>query len=481
MHFASVLRALGILFLLFAATLLLPILFSVLYRDGQFGHFTLAFVVALAIGGFISLPYVRKGATLRTRDAFIVVALIWSAMSTLGSVPLMLGLEISFADALFESASGFTTTGATVVVGLDGLPPSLLIYRQEMQWLGGIGVVVLAIALLPALGVGGMQLYRAEMPGAFKDERMSPRIAHTAKHVCVVYSSLTALCAVSFWFAGMSMFDAFAHSLSTISTGGYSTHDQSFAFFASPAIEGVAIFFMLIGGISFSLHFMALRTLTFDSYGRDSQVRGFLGIVLALILVIASVLYATGTKETALEALRYAAFEVVAVVTSTGYGIDDFSVWPLALPVLLIFSSFVGGCAGSSAGGIKVIRFVILGKQVAAHLHRLVHPRAVRPIRADGRVMTPEIIDGVWGFFMVYIAVFAALMLLLMFDGMDQVTAFGAVAACMNNLGPGLGDVAVNFAGISDTAKYLLVVAMLLGRLEIFTFLVLVTPEFWRR
>ena len=480
MQFSVIVRTLGVLFLLFGASLLLPIATSAFYGDGELPTFLLVFVIAVAIGAALWFPFARQRSTIHTRDGFMIVALMWTAMSVLGSIPLMLSLDIGFADALFESASGFTTTGSTVLVGLDALPPSLLLFRQQTQWLGGVGVVVLAIALLPALGIGGMQLYRAEIPGAFKDERMPPRIARTAMSVCVVYAVLTIMCALGFWLAGMTPFDAFAHSMSTLATGGYSTHDASFAYFASPAIEAVAIVFMLVGSISFSLHFIAWRTFRFGSYVRDNQTRAFVSIVVILTLVVAAVLYLTGSRQNPLEALRFAAFEVVAVITTTGYAIDDFSIWPLALPALLIFSSFIGGCAGSSAGGIKVIRFVVLGKQTGVHLQKLIHPHAVRPIRVDGRVVPDEVIDSIWGFFMIYVAVFAVLMVLLMLGGMDQVTAFGAVAACINNLGPGLGEVATSFAGASDYGKYLLVAAMLLGRLEIFTLLVLFTPQFWR-
>ena len=480
MQFSVIVRTLGVLFLLFGASLFLPIAASAFYEDGQLATFFIVFVLALAIGSALWFPFARERSTIRTRDGFVIVALMWTAMSVLGSVPLLLSLDIDFADALFESASGYTTTGSTVLVGLDALPPSLLLYRQQTQWLGGVGVVVLAIALLPALGIGGMQLYKAELPGAFKDERMPPRIARTAMSVCVVYAVLTIMCAIGFWLAGMTPFDAFAHSLTTLATAGYSTHDASFAYFANPAIEVVAIVFMLIGSISFSLHFIAWRTFKFGSYARDSQTRAFLGTVAALIVIVTAVLYLSGARATPLEALRYAAFEAVSVITTTGYGIENFSTWPLGLPVLLIFASFVGGCAGSSAGGIKVIRFVILGRQMVAHIRKLVHPQAVYPIRLDGRVVPDEVIEGIWGFAVIYVAVFAVLMILLMLDGMDQVTAFGAVAACLNNLGPGLGDVATNYGSLSDYSKYVLVVAMLMGRLEIFTFLVLFTPQFWR-
>jgi trk system potassium uptake protein TrkH len=476
-----IVRTLGLLFLLFSTTLILPVVVSWLYADGEIAHFLSAFAIAVAIGLALWLPLFRKPYTIRNRDGFAIVALMWTAMSLLGSLPFMLGLDMSFAEAFFEAASGYTTTGSTVIVGLDGLPPSLLFYRQEIQWLGGIGVIVLVVALLPALGIGGMQLYRAELPGPVKDERLTPRIAGTARTLCVLYVWLTVVCMLCYWLAGMGPFDAVAHGLTTLATGGYSTHDASIGYFDSPAIETVAIVFMLIGGISFNVHFIAWRTLRLGGYLRNTQTRVFVLVVAALVLLVAVILYFTGAKATGIQAFRAAAFEVVSVVTSTGFGIEDFSVWPLALPVILIFSSFMGGCAGSTAGGMKVIRFVIVGKQGASHVHRLIHPQALRPIKLDGRVVPDSVIEGVWGFFAIYVSVYAVMMLLLMMDGMDQVTAFGAVAACLNNLGPGLGDVAATFAGVSETSKLLLALTMLFGRLEIFTFLVLLTPGFWRR
>jgi trk system potassium uptake protein TrkH len=356
----------------------------------------------------------------------------------------------------------------------------LLLYRQEIQWLGGIGVIVVAIALLPMLQIGGMQLYRAETPGPLKDDRITPRIAKTAKNILVIYAALTVACAIAYWLAGMDTFDAIAHSLSTLSTGGYSTHDASFAFFDSSAINAVAMIFMLIGAISFSVHFVVWRQVGPAFYLRDSQTRMFLLIVLIASLIVAVQLFSTGTAGSPSGALEGAAFEVASVITSTGYGVADFAAWPLDLPVLLIFLSFIGGCAGSTAGGIKVIRFLVLGKQARSHVRKLIHPQSMNPIRIDRRVVDASVIEGTWGFFTVYIAIFATFMLILMLDGMDQVTAFGAVATCLNNLGPGLGEVAQNFTSVSDGGKLLLVLAMIFGRLEIFTVLVLITPGFWK-
>jgi trk system potassium uptake protein len=481
MRLGVIVRTLGMLLVLFSATLVLPLFVSWLYADGELAHFSMVLAVSAVLGFALWLPLRRRSYTIRNRDGFVIVASLWAAMSLFGTLPFMLGLGMSFADALFESASGYTTTGSTVIIGLDGLSPSILFYRQQLQWLGGAGVIVMAIALLPMLRIGGMQLYKAETPGPFKEERITPRIAQTARNLYIIYVALTVVCAIAFWLAGMSPFDAIAHSMTTIATGGYSTHDASLAYFDSALIELIAMVFMIIGGISFSAHFIAWRTLRLARYREDAQVRAFLFMVLLLTVVSAFILYQTSYRDSPLEALRYAAFQVVSVVTTTGFATDDFSLWPLALPALLIFSSFVGGCAGSTSGGMKVIRFVVLGKQAAVHLHRLIHPHAVRPVIVDGRVVPESVIDGIWGFFAIYIGLFAAFMILLMLDGMDQVTAFGAVATGLNNLGPALGDVATNFVGASDLSKLVMVAAMLLGRLEIFTFLVLLMPAFWRR
>jgi trk system potassium uptake protein TrkH len=481
MRLTVIIRTLGILFLLFSTTLLPPIGISLYYGDGELEHFSVTFAIALAIGLLLWWPFRRDSHTIRSRDGFLIVALMWSAMSLLGSVPFMLALELGFPDAFFESVSGYTTTGATVLVGLDQMSRSILFYRQEIQWLGGIGVIVLAVALLPMLGIGGMQLYMAETAGPLKHERFTPRLARTARGLVVVYSVLTVACVVSYWLAGMELFDAVAHGLTTVATAGYSTHDASLAFFDSVPIEMVATVFMLIGGISYNEHFIAWRTLQLQRYGRDTQTRAFMLIVVVAIAVTTAVLFVTRAYGSFSESLRYAAFEVVSVLTTTGYGIADFSLWPLALPIVLIFTGLIGGCAGSSAGGIKVIRFVVLFKQVGIHIHRLIHPQAIRRMKVDGQPLSDSVVEAVGGFFAVYVVVFFIFMALAMMDGMDQVTAFGAVAATISNLGPGLGQVAITFADVSPHGKVMFAIAMLFGRLEIYTFLVLLTPAFWRR
>jgi trk system potassium uptake protein TrkH len=481
MRLTVIIRTLGVLFLLFSTTLLPPIAISFLYDDGEIRNFSITFAIALLIGVVLWAPLRKHAHAIRSRDGFLIVALMWTAMSLLGTVPFMLVLGVGFADAFFESASGYTTTGATVLEGLDAMAPSILFYRQEIQWLGGIGVIVLAVALLPMLGIGGMQLYKAETAGPLKDERFTPRLARTARGLVVVYVVLTAACAGSFWLAGMSVFDAVAHSLSSVATAGYSTHDASIAFFQSVPIEVVATVFAFIGAISFNEHFIAWRTLQLQRYGRDTQTRAFVLLVAVAIALTTAVLLATRTYDSLGEALRYAAFQVVSVFTTTGFSIADFSQWPLALPVILIFLGLIGGCAGSSAGGIKVIRIVVLFKQVGIHIHRLIHPQAIRRMKVDGQPLPDNVVEAVSGFFGVYIVMFFIFMAFAMMDGMDQVTAFGAVAATISNLGPGLGEVAVTFADVSTQSKIMFAIAMLFGRLEIYTFLVLLTPAFWRR
>lgn len=481
MRLPLIARLLGIFLVIFAATLFPPAAIAWYTGDGQLDNFLLSQGLLVLLGLVFWLPGRGHTGNLRTREAFVVVTLFWSVIGLTAALPLVLGLDISITDAAFEAVSGFTTTGATVLSGLDGMPPSLLMYRQQLQWLGGAGVIVLAIAILPMLGVGGMQLFRAETAGPMKDEKITPRITQTARALWGIYVGFTIACALAYWAAGMSAFDAIAHSFSTVSTAGFSTYDASLAYFDSVAIETIAIVFMLLGGVSFNVHFIVLRMRSAKLYWHDTQTAVFFAVVATLTLIIALTLYATGYFDDIGTALRHSAFQVASVITTSGFSTDDFSVWPLFLPVLLIFTSFIGGCAGSTSGGMKVIRFIILAKEGSRELWRLLHPSIIRPIKLGGRALPERVIDAVWGFFALYIAVFAFLMLLVMATGVDQVTAFGAVASALNNLGPGLGEVGMSFAPLNDTATWICTFAMLLGRLEIFTILALLSPMFWRK
>jgi len=476
-----IIRILGILLMIFSVAMFPPILIAWQFGDGGGLAFFYAFLISLALGLILYFPRRDARSELRTRDGFLVVILFWGVLSFMGAVPLYLGdiSNFGFADAIFESFSGLTTTGATVISGIDSLPHSILFYRQQLQWMGGMGIIVLAVAVLPMLGIGGMQLYRAETPGPVKDAKLTPRIAGTAKALWMIYLGLTVACALAYWGAGMSLFDAVSHSFSTVAIGGFSTHDASIGWFESTQIELIASFFMLISGINFSLHFVAARKLSLDSYFNDTEFRVYMGILLAVIIIAIIVLVAHEHFEFS-EAVTKSIFHTISIGTTTGFSSSDFSAWPIFLPVLLLFISFVGGCAGSTGGGMKVIRVLLLFKQGTREIKRLIHPNAMFKIRVGDNVITEKIVEAVWGFFSAYVVLFFFFMLIIMADGHDQITAFSAVAACMNNLGPGLGDVVNNYSELSDLSKWVLSIAMLFGRLEIFTLLVLFSPDFWR-
>jgi trk system potassium uptake protein TrkH len=482
MNWTVVQRILGLLLMMFSLTMLPPIIFSVYYDDHSWLPFVEGFGITLVAGFLFWLPVHRSKKDLRLRDGFLVVASFWTVLGTAGAAPLYFSdvLSLSFTDAVFESMSGLTTTGATVLTGLDNLPMSILYYRQQLQWLGGMGIIVLAVAVLPMLGVGGMQLYRAETPGPVKDTKLTPRITETAKALWYVYLAFTITCLIGYRLAGMGWFDALCHAFSTVAIGGFSTHDASIAYFNSAAIDFVAVFFMFVAGINFSLHFFAWRYVSVKHYFQDQEFRAYSFILLALSAVVISMLFVYRGFDDPFETFLAGMFQAVSIATTTGFTTENFSMWPAALPALLIFASFVGGSAGSTAGGIKVIRWLLVYKQGVREIARLVHPNAEIPVKLGSKAVSPRVVEAVWGFFSVYIIVFGVMLLAMMSTGLDQVTAFSAVAATLNNLGPGLGDVASGFMSLSDTAKWISVVGMLLGRLEIFTLLVLITPTFWR-
>ncbi|MDX1434716.1 MAG: TrkH family potassium uptake protein [Gammaproteobacteria bacterium] len=482
MQLLAVQRILGLLLTLFSLTMLPPVAVSLLYDDGALGAFVIAFATILA-GGLVLWWVAREHRReLRVRDGFVVVVMFWVSLSLCGSIPLMLAdfPHMAPVDAVFESVSGLTTTGATVIIGLDELPQSILYYRNQLQWLGGMGIIVLAVAILPMLGIGGMQLYRAETPGPMKDNKLTPRITETAKALWYIYLGLTVICALAYWLAGMSAFDAIAHSFSTVAIGGFSTHDASLGYFDNPAVEVIAVVFMTIAGINFALHFLAWRSRSPRPYSGDNELQTYL-LLLACIAVVTSLyLYLSGTFPSFLAAVRHGVFQTVSISTTTGFTTSGYYTWPSFLPVLLLFASFVGACAGSTGGGLKVIRVLLLFKQGVREIVRLIHPAAQVPIKVNGASLPPRVVDAVWGFFATYVATFTFLMLALMATGLDQVSAFSAVAACMNNLGPGLGAVGAHYGNVDEAAKWILSVAMLLGRLEVFTLLVILTPAFWR-
>jgi len=477
-----VIRILGLLLMLFSMTMLIPVLFSIGFNDRAWPSFVEGFAVTFLSGLIIWFPLRHSRKDLRLRDGFLVVALFWTVLGTFGALPLYFADApvMSFTDAVFESMSGLTTTGATVITGIDSLPKSILYYRQQLQWLGGMGIIVLAVAILPMLGVGGMQLYRAETPGPVKDTKLTPRITETAKALWYVYLAFTILCMGGYMLAGMGWFDALCHAFSTVAIGGFSTHDLSIGHFDSTAINVVTIVFMVLAGINFSLHFFAWRNISVRHYFQDPEFRAYGFILLVLSSIVVFSLFWNNTYSDPQAGLIDGIFQAVSIGTTTGFTTANYAAWPGALPVLLIFASFIGGCAGSTAGGIKVMRWLLIAKQGMREISRLIHPSAEIPVKIGNKAVPFRVVDAVWGFFSVYVVVFAVMLILMMATGLDQVTAFSAVAASLNNLGPGLGEVAAGFMTVSDAAKWIAVVGMLLGRLEIFTLLVLITPTFWR-
>lgn len=482
MHFSIAAKILGVLLTLFSSTLLIPLTVAVVGDDTTITGFAYAFALTLGSGLVLWLPFRSRQRELRIRDGFLVTSLFWTTLGLFGSLPLALtdSLGIGPVDAVFESISGLTTTGATVLTGLDSMPPSILLYRQLLQWLGGIGIIVIAVAILPMLGIGGMQLYRTEIPGPSKDSKLTPRIAGTAKALFAVYLALTILCGGAYYAAGMSGFDALCHALSTVAIGGFSTHDASMGFFESNVILLICSLFMLISGISFGMHYIAWSRRNFAAYSNDSETRFYLSAIAVCTVITCGFLLASATLDVE-DSLVHGLFQTISIVTTAGFATQDFSIWPLFLPIMLLMFSFMGGCVGSTAGGLKAMRLMLIYKQGLRELKQLVHPHAVIPLKVGNRRVEASVISAVWSFFAVYTFVFIVLMLAVMATGQDFLTAFSAMAATLNNLGPGLGDVAANYANVSNVGKGILCLAMLLGRLEIFTLLVLFTPAFWRR
>lgn len=471
----------------FSVTMLAPAFVALIYDDGGGTAFIETFVMSLSVGALLWWWCRNNKAVLRARESFLIVMIFWVLLGSLGAIPFLLfdTHDFTFSSAFFESFSGLTTTGATVLIGLDQMPKALLFYRQLLQWLGGMGIIALAVAIVPLLGIGGMQmqLYRAETSVA-NHEKMRPRITEVAKILWIIYTTLTALCALAYWFAGMNGFDAICHSFSTVSIGGFSTHDASMGYFNNPTVNWITVVFLFISGCNFSLHFRALNELgrenIFRIYWRDAEFRFFVGIQLVLIAITFAFLYSYRHFSSAGTALEQAAFQAVSISTTAGYTTDNFEVWPSFIPMLLIFSSFIGGCVGSTGGGLKVIRILVLSLQGRRELNRFVHPNLVYPIKLGLRVLPERLIEGIWAFFSAYALVFIVCMLGVVACGVEFFDAFNAVVACLNNVGPALGAVGSNMISIPDSAKWILTFAMICGRVEIFSVLVLLTPSFWK-
>ncbi len=482
MQYRTIIRILGLLVALLSVTMIPPAIVSVIYEDGSGLPFILAFVLCLSTGLAIWYPNRKYKFDLRAKEGFLIVVLFWTVLASFGALPFLLleQPQMSATDALFESFSGLTTTGATVIQGIDFLPKAVQFYRQQLQWLGGMGIIVLAVAILPILGVGGMQLYRAETPGPVKDSKMTPRIADTAKHLWYIYLSLTIACTIAYWAVGMNWFDAICHAFSTIAIGGFSNYDASLGHFDSVGVNIVCVVFLWIAALNFALHYAAASGRNIKGYLHDPELKTFFIIQFVLIAVCFFVLVYYSWFDNVGMAFDQALIQAVSISTTAGFATTDFANWPVFLPIMLIFSSFIGGCAGSTGGGLKVIRVLLLFVQGNREVNRLIHPKAVYSVKLGERVLPDRVVEAVWGFFSAYAMIFVIIMVCLIGTGMDDVTAFTATAATLNNLGPGLGEVAGNYADVTDGGKWLLILGMLFGRLEIFSLLVLFSPTFWR-
>ena len=479
----ALLPVLGIVLIMFCLAMLVPLGFSWVMDDGALHAHALAIALTLAAGVLLRLAGLRSQSELQPRQGFLLVALVWTAVPAFGTLPLLFAIDgLTFTDAFFEAVSGLTTTGATVLTGLERLPVSINVWRCLMVLIGGMGIIVLTVAILPLLGVGGAQLFKAETAGPMKDEKLTPRIAETARGLWTVYFVFSTLCFLAYGWAGMGWADAFMHMCSTMGLGGFAAYDASFAAFDSPKVEAVAVFFMLLAGINFALYFVAFKRRSLSRLWRDIEVRSYVVIMVGAVALVALFLSAHRVYPDFLTSLRHAAFNVVSVATTTGFATVDYGQWPVFAPALMLFLCSFATCAGSTGGGIKLIRSLLLVKQARRELTRIVHPRAVVPVTLGGAVVPQQVLISVIAFMLVYGAVAVVASLLLLFTGLDLVSAVSAVIACINNTGPGLGQVGPsgNYQGLSDVQTWICTVTMLLGRLELLTVLVLFTPQFWR-
>ena len=477
MNLKAISNLFGILLMLFSLSFIVPISISLLYSDSSLNTFLITFLLVLSVGFVFWFTSKNHKQELSSNDGFIIITLFWLVLAIAGSLPFYLS-GMSVVDSFFESMSGITTTGATVITNIDGLDKSLLMYRQLLQWMGGMGLIVLAIAVMPILGIGGGQIYKTEIPGAMSDQKLTPRITETAKALWTIYFGLTVLCALMYWIAGMNGFDAIAHSLSTVSIGGFSTHDDSIGFFNSFGIELVCIIFMIISASSFALHYGAIFRGRALRYFYDPEFRFFISIILLVFAASSLILFFNPGSS---ESQRSVLFQAVSIVSTTGFTTTDYSLWPSVIGFLLLIGAFIGGCSGSVGGGIKSWRILIMLNHAHKQLIKIIHPRAVISVKIGSKVVDGSVAESVWGFFSIYVISFMLLLFALLATGLDFTSAFSAIGACLNNLGPGLGEVSANYSSVTNAGKGILAFGMILGRLEIFTVLVLFMPMFWRR
>ena len=477
------LPVLGLIAMAMSLSHVLPILVSIGADDGTARLFASSFIVNFAAGFMLWLLTRRHRRELQLREGVLFIALVWIGGALFACVPLFFGLGLSFTDAYFESMSALTATGATTLQDLDRLPPSLNVWRAELQWIGGMGVIVLVVAVLPMIGVGGRQISKAEIPGPMKDDQLTPRMTQTAKGLWIVYFVLTFACLVAYKIAGMSWLDALVHSFTTLSLGGFSSHDASLGYFDSIAIEMVAIVFMTLAGINFATHFRIWQTRSLAPARLDSELSYYLLVLGFSVAGITVFLWAKGVYPDLLTSLRYAAFNTVSVATNTGYATVDYAQWPVFAPLWLIFLGTFVACSGSAGGGIKMIRAIILFRQMSRELNKLSHPHAVSPLKINHRVVPNQVVFAVLAFFFAWLATLVITTLILTLSDLDVLTAFSAAVASLNNIGPGLHEIgpAANFSVLTDFQTWVCSVTMLLGRLELLTVLVVLTPAFWRK
>ncbi|MCL2524487.1 MAG: TrkH family potassium uptake protein [Betaproteobacteria bacterium] len=483
-RFAPVHRAYGMILVLFGLTFLVPLGFAHWSGDGAENSFDMVFLLTVLCGAFLWARYHRCRQELKVRDGFLLVVLVWTGLPLFAALPFMLQLDMPFTRAYFEAVSGLTSSGATVLSGLDHLPPSINLWRCLTNWLGGMGLVVLAVAILPLLGIGGRQMMQVETPGPMKDSRITPRIAETAKGLWLVYFAITVSCALAYRWAGMSWLDAVCHSFSTVALGGFSTHDASIGYFNSLSIEWIAVGFMILSGINYATHFVAFSGRSFRPYLRDPEAAWYLGVLVFSVVLLGIYIWEDGVYANLTTALRHTLFHVVSLATTTGYTTLDYGQWPMFAGLWMLFLGSFATSAGSTGGGIKMMRAILLYKQVYRELIRAMHPSAVYNVRLGGQTAPQSVLFAVLAFAFIYMVWIVTLTLALASSGLDIVSSFTAVAGCINNLGPGLGDKigpTGNYQVLTDFQLWVCSFAMLLGRLEIFTLLVVLTPAFWRK
>lgn len=478
MNLKSILNLFSILVLFFSFSYVFPIIVSIIYEDGAL-HLFLKTLIIVASIGFIGFFFTRKvKSELSQKDGFLIIVMFWVVLSTVGSVPFYLS-GMSAIDSFFESMSGITTTGATVIANIDILPESILFYRQLLQWMGGMGLIVLAIAVMPLLGIGGGQLYKTEIPGAMKEQKLTPRIKETAQALWVIYLGLTVACCLMYYINGMTFFDAVSHAMSTVAIGGFSTHNESIGFYNSISIEFICMVFMLLSSFSFTLHYFAIYKRKPLKYIYDPELRFFISIIV-LILVFSSLISVFSDSSVSPSSWELL-FHTISMVTTTGFSSSDTANWPFSISFLLLVGAFIGACSGSVGGGVKSWRVMIMLNHAYSNIMKIIHPNSVISLKIGTRNVGDDVATSVWGFFSIYVISFVLLLIAILTTGLDLESAFSAIGACLNNLGPGLGSVSDNYADINSASKSILAFAMLLGRLEIFTLLVIMTPMFWAR